>query len=142
MSPCTRSLISLAGVTLGRRRAAAKRREVKVKEKKHKHMMASAAAHTCDPSSVQVQAAFRCMFTCHQPSPIPQATTTPLVRNVFEQFFEKQIDRNDGVKAPRQARCGVCEACQQPDCGTCAPCKDMVKFGGTGRWKQCCINRR
>ena len=53
-----------------------------------------------------------------------------------------QIDRNEGMKAPRQARCGVCEACQQPDCGTCAPCKDMVKFGGSGRWKQCCVNRR
>ena len=41
MSPCTRALIRLAGVTLGKRRAAAKRREVKVKEKKHKHMMVS-----------------------------------------------------------------------------------------------------
>ena len=42
VSPCTRALIRLAGVTLGKRRAAAKRREVKVKEKKHKHMMVSA----------------------------------------------------------------------------------------------------
>ena len=79
---------------------------------------------------------------CHPCPPSVQATTTPLVRSVFEQFFVNQIDRNDGMKAPRQARCGVCEACQQPDCGTCAPCKDMVKFGGSGRWKQCCVNRR
>ena len=63
MSPCTRSLISLAGVTLGKRRAAAKRREVKVKEKKHKHMMVSTAAciHTfLSPSSTQVYLVVSC----------------------------------------------------------------------------------
>jgi hypothetical protein len=42
----------------------------------------------------------------------------------------------------RQTRCGVCETCQQPDCGECKACGDMKKFGGTGRAKQCCVNRR
>jgi len=46
------------------------------------------------------------------------------------------------VQAPRRRRCGVCEACQLPDCGTCVSCQDMVKFGGTGRNKQCCLQRR
>ena len=57
LSPCMRTLISLAGITLGRRRATRKldRREVKVKVKK--------------PTWVK-------------------ATTTPLVRNVFESFFK------------------------------------------------------
>jgi DNA (cytosine-5)-methyltransferase 1 len=109
VSPCMRALIKLAGVTLGRRRSAARKREVKVKERKPKHTM---------------------------------ATTTPLVRKVFEQFFQDQIDGMVSSKAPKSTRCGVCEACQQPECGKCAPCRDMVKFGGTGRWKQCCINRR
>ncbi|XP_037079530.1 DNA (cytosine-5)-methyltransferase 1-like [Pollicipes pollicipes] len=45
-------------------------------------------------------------------------------------------------QGPRRTRCGVCEACQQPDCGDCKHCRDMVKFGGSGRSKQCCINRR
>lgn len=70
-----------------------------------------------------------------------QATTTPLVRNIFDIFFKDQIDGKE-TSAPRKKRCGVCEVCQQPDCGKCKSCKDMVKFGGTGRKKQCCEERR
>ena len=36
----------------------------------------------------------------------------------------------------------MCVACQLPDCGACSACKDMVKFGGSGRSKQCCVHRR
>uniref|UniRef100_A0A8C0LNJ0 DNA (cytosine-5)-methyltransferase 1 n=1 Tax=Canis lupus dingo TaxID=286419 RepID=A0A8C0LNJ0_CANLU len=32
--------------------------------------------------------------------------------------------------------------CQQPECGQCKACKDMVKFGGSGRSKQACQERR
>ena len=70
-----------------------------------------------------------------------QATTTPLVRNIFEHFFLHQID-GKASSAPKRRRCGVCEACQMPDCGECKHCKDMVKFGGSGRSKQACIRRR
>lgn len=70
-----------------------------------------------------------------------QATTTPLVRNIFDIFFKDQIDGKE-TSAPRRKRCGVCEVCQQADCGKCKSCKDMVKFGGTGRKKQCCEERR
>lgn len=70
-----------------------------------------------------------------------QATTTPLVRNIFEHFFLHQID-GKASSAPKRRRCGVCEACQMPDCGDCKHCKDMVKFGGSGRSKQACIRRR
>lgn len=39
--------------------------------------------------------------------------------------------------------CGECAAClRQTDCGKCANCKDMVKFGGEGRKKQKCMERR
>ena len=69
-----------------------------------------------------------------------QATTTPLVRYVFDTFFQGQLDGKGLTK--RKRRCGVCDVCQQPDCGECRACKDMVKFGGTGKAKQCCINRR
>ena len=34
------------------------------------------------------------------------------------------------------------QACQSPDCGKCVACRDMVKFGGTGRAKQACQQRR
>ena len=34
------------------------------------------------------------------------------------------------------------QVCQQADCGQCTACKDMIKFGGSGRSKQCCVHRR
>jgi len=109
VSPCMRDLIKLAGVTLGKRRAA---RGVKVRLDKKKKV--------ASPS---------------------KATTTPLVRHIFDIFFENQIDGKE-TSAPRRKRCGVCEVCQQPDCGKCKSCRDMVKFGGPGRKKQCCVERR
>ncbi|CAH3033865.1 unnamed protein product [Pocillopora meandrina] len=109
VTPCMRALIKLAGVTLGKRRAA---RGVKVRlDKKKKDTVPS------------------------------KATTTPLVRNIFDIFFQDQIDGKE-TRTSRRKRCGVCEVCQQPDCGKCKSCRDMVKFGGTGRKKQCCEERR
>ncbi|XP_069697598.1 DNA (cytosine-5)-methyltransferase 1-like isoform X2 [Periplaneta americana] len=72
------------------------------------------------------------------------ATTTPLVKKVFEMFFPEQLHRDDDKenKEFRRHRCGVCEACQSPDCGICVFCKDKLKFGGPGKTKQCCIQRR
>ena len=70
-----------------------------------------------------------------------QATTTPLVRSVFEQFFKDQI-ADKAASAPKRRRCGVCEVCQLGDCGKCSACRDMVKFGGSGRSKQACVHRR
>lgn len=73
-----------------------------------------------------------------------KATTTPLVKDVFETFFPNQIAVNEKEKEQgfRRKRCGVCEACQLPDCGTCSFCRDKLKFGGTGRGKQACKLRR
>lgn len=34
------------------------------------------------------------------------------------------------------------QVCQSPDCGKCRHCMDMTKFGGSGRSKQACANRR
>ncbi|KAH8038928.1 hypothetical protein HPB51_004040 [Rhipicephalus microplus] len=106
-TPCLRSVVHLAGVTLGQRRAMRRgRREVLPKK------------------------------------PVGTlATTTPLVRDVFEVLFHGQID-DKASNTARRKRCGVCEACQSADCGKCKACKDMVKFGGTGRQKQCCVERR
>ncbi|KAM7308501.1 DNA (cytosine-5)-methyltransferase PliMCI-like [Ixodes scapularis] len=84
-TPCLRSLVKLAGVTLGQRRAT-----------------------RCD----QRDAARK-----------------------------KPID-DKAAGAPRHKRCGVCDASQLPDCGKCKACRDQVKFGGSGRLKQCCEERR
>ncbi|KAL1455285.1 hypothetical protein WDU94_009390 [Cyamophila willieti] len=70
-----------------------------------------------------------------------KATTTNLVRDVFESFFQGQLTEKK-FEGPRKKRCKVCENCQRPDCGTCTSCLDMVKFGGTGKSKQACIQRR
>ncbi|KFM81899.1 DNA (cytosine-5)-methyltransferase PliMCI, partial [Stegodyphus mimosarum] len=110
VSPCIRSLIGLAGVTVGGKqslRKAVKYRPVKEKKK---------AGHSL-------------------------ATTTPLVRMIFENFFTEQLEASLN-NTPRRKRCGVCEACQLPDCGKCSFCRDMIKFGGTGRGKQACKQRR
>lgn len=60
----------------------------------------------------------------------------------FFLFNRKICIHNCHTQGPRRHRCGVCEACQQSDCGTCIACKDMTKFGGTGRSKQACVRRR
>uniref|UniRef100_A0A667WAZ9 DNA (cytosine-5)-methyltransferase n=1 Tax=Myripristis murdjan TaxID=586833 RepID=A0A667WAZ9_9TELE len=113
VTPCMRDLIKLAGVTLGKRRAA--RRQ--------------AIRH---PTKIEKDS--------KGPT---KATTTKLVYQIFDTFFSDQIDQNDkeagGVK---RQRCGVCEVCQSPDCGKCSACKDMIKFGGSGRSKQACRQRR
>lgn len=108
-TPCMRSLINLAGVTLGQRRALRRGR----REARHK----KAGTGTL-------------------------ATTTPLVRDVFETLFKEQMGELVNIPSLRRKRCGVCEACQAPDCGKCKACSDMVKYGGTGKLKQCCEHRR
>ncbi|KAJ8934705.1 hypothetical protein NQ318_008503 [Aromia moschata] len=110
--PCMRSLVNMAGVTFQKRKKMRKAENKGLRIKK---------------------------------GPIwTKAVTTNLVRDVFEHFFLDQIDNKDKNenKGPKKKRCGVCEACQSPDCGECNHCKDMLKFGGSGRSKQACKNRR
>lgn len=107
---CIRSIIKLAGVTLGKRRALRR-------------------------TGPRFKVVKKLRWT--------KATTTPLVRNLFESFFADQIETNkENVQGPRRNRCGVCDTCQKSDCGQCKHCKDMIKFGGSGRSKQCCMERR
>ena len=42
----------------------------------------------------------------------------------------------------RKKRCGQCHGCTLPDCAKCSYCKDMRKFGGPGRKKKGCIQRK
>ena len=44
-------------------------------------------------------------------------------------------------KVLNEHQCGTCDKCLAKDCGECNHCKDMVKFGGSGKSKQCCVNR-
>ncbi|KFV19038.1 DNA (cytosine-5)-methyltransferase 1, partial [Tauraco erythrolophus] len=75
-----------------------------------------------------------------------KATTTKLVYLIFDTFFSEQIEKDeredDKENAMKRRRCGVCEVCQQPECGKCKACQNMVKFGGSGRSKQACLQRR
>uniref|UniRef100_A0A3Q1C2H1 DNA (cytosine-5)-methyltransferase n=1 Tax=Amphiprion ocellaris TaxID=80972 RepID=A0A3Q1C2H1_AMPOC len=112
VTPCMRDLIKLAGVTLGKRRAA--RRQ--------------AIRH---PTKIEKDS--------KGPT---KATTTKLVYQIFDTFFSDQIEQNDKEGGVKRQRCGVCEVCQSPDCGKCTACKDMIKFGGSGKSKQACKQRR
>ncbi len=42
----------------------------------------------------------------------------------------------------KRKRCNECSECKKEDCGSCHTCKDMLKFGGSGRKKQCCQYRK
>ena len=42
----------------------------------------------------------------------------------------------------RRKRCNKCSGCTRDGCGLCEACKDMRKFGGSGRKKQCCRYRQ
>ena len=68
------------------------------------------------------------------------ATTTPLVKEIFNEYFGAQIDLNENeakkTKTIRKWKCRVCENCMRDDCGKCKHCLDMTKFGGTGKSKQ------
>uniref|UniRef100_A0A8C3MB80 DNA (cytosine-5)-methyltransferase n=1 Tax=Geospiza parvula TaxID=87175 RepID=A0A8C3MB80_GEOPR len=75
-----------------------------------------------------------------------KATTTKLVYLIFDTFFSEQIEKDereeDKENTTKRRGCGVCEVCQQPECGKCKACQNMVKFGGSGRSKQACLQRR
>jgi F-box/leucine-rich repeat protein 10/11 len=76
------------------------------------------------------------------------------VKKKEKRFYKSAGDMNSKVKirktenAPhsgpqrRRTRCKRCNACKHPDCGECSFCKDMVKFGGSGRAKQTCVMRQ
>ena len=65
-----------------------------------------------------------------------KATTTPLIGYVFESFDRDQMEQGEAKFGPTSA------PCQQTDCGKCHFCRDMVKFGGSGRSKQSCVLRK
>ncbi|NWH98151.1 DNMT1 methyltransferase, partial [Tichodroma muraria] len=115
ITPCMRDLIKLAGVTLGKRRA--------VRRQAIRH-----------PTRID------------KDKGPTKATTTKLVYLIFDTFFSEQIEKDereeDKENATKRRRCGVCEVCQQPECGKCKACQNMVKFGGSGRSKQACLQRR
>ncbi|XP_065895978.1 uncharacterized protein [Dysidea avara] len=57
---------------------------------------------------------------------------------------EENTDASTSSKRnkPRRQRCKSCNGCLAKDCGKCIECRDKVKFGGPGKLKQCCINRK
>ncbi|NXX77946.1 DNMT1 methyltransferase, partial [Urocolius indicus] len=115
ITPCMRDLIKLAGVTLGKRRA--------VRRQAIRH-----------PTKID------------KDKGPTKATTTKLVYLIFDTFFSEQIEKDereeDKENSTKRRRCGVCEVCQQPECGKCKACQNMVKFGGSGKSKQACLQRR
>ena len=72
-----------------------------------------------------------------------KAVVTPAVLASFKRIFEGLIDDTEDKKSKtiRKRRCNICENCMKKDCGQCTHCKDMIKFGGTGKSKQACEKR-
>ncbi|CAF1227733.1 unnamed protein product [Rotaria sp. Silwood1] len=54
-----------------------------------------------------------------------------------------QTDKNITAKdRHKRVRCKQCEPCCRDDCSECVHCKDMPKFGGVGKMKQCCLTKQ
>ena len=76
-----------------------------------------------------------------RPKDYTMATTTPLVRHVFEKIFHNQMQLDerkskelfDLQSGNFKEFCGICEGCNRPDCGKCGGCKKMLKYGGDGK---------
>ncbi|XP_010129916.1 PREDICTED: DNA (cytosine-5)-methyltransferase 1, partial [Buceros rhinoceros silvestris] len=118
ITPCMRDLIKLAGVTLGKRRSP--RRE-------------SLPRRASRPAPNKEKGPTK-------------ATTTKLVYLIFDTFFSEQIEKDekedDKENAMKRRRCGVCEEPGWRGDDRCKACQNMVKFGGSGRSKQACLQRR
>ena len=79
-----------------------------------------------------------------RPTDYTMATTTPLVRHVFEKIFHNQMQLDerkskelfDLQSGNLKEFCGICEGCTRPDCGKCGGCKKMLKYGGDGKSKK------
>ena len=76
-----------------------------------------------------------------------EETVTPNVRETFESVFSDQmrkeeVDNKSGKGKKRKMKCGMCDQCLKVDCGQCRNCKDMTKFGGSGKSKQACMERK
>lgn len=130
-APCMRALVKMAGVSFKQRKGM---RKLENKVSIRFNNLTNILQTNSDFQDRQ-----------KRKSAWSKATTTDLVHDVFESFFAEQIDKSGKKiddKGPRKKRCGICEACQSPDCGKCSYCRDMLKFGGSGRSKQACQTRR
>ena len=65
-----------------------------------------------------------------------QKHLTPLTMALHKNFFHPIIDPN-----PRLKRCGICKGCKNRNCRNCGPCRDMKKYGGSGKLKKGCVYR-
>ena len=57
-------------------------------------------------------------------------------------YWSTPLHVANATQRKRSQRCGECIPCKSKDCQKCSACQDMVKYGGPGKKKQCCINRR
>merc|ERR550534_373100 len=55
---------------------------------------------------------------------------------------EVEADNKSGKGKKRKMKCGMCDQCLKADWGQCRNCKDMTKFGGSGKSKQACMERK
>ena len=54
----------------------------------------------------------------------------------------QKLNEVQQLRRKRSTSCKTCTNCVKADCGTCKYCLDKPKFGGLGKMKQKCIQRR
>ncbi|XP_046678996.1 jmjC domain-containing histone demethylation protein 1-like, partial [Homalodisca vitripennis] len=77
-------------------------------------------------------------------SPVSAITGHAVFKSPGVKFKDKtnNVGMEKAFPRRRRTRCKKCIACNNSDCGQCNFCKDMIKFGGTGKSKQSCIQRQ
>jgi len=75
-----------------------------------------------------------------QSSTLPKLAEVAGVSRLVEEKSKSSISLSGKVLQSRKRRrkCKTCVGCKSPDCGKCKSCKNKVKFGGDGHYKQAC----
>ncbi|CAF0829144.1 unnamed protein product [Rotaria sordida] len=72
-----------------------------------------------------------------------QYSTTASPTPPTQQHYQANTDKTTTAKdRHKRVRCKQCEPCCRDDCSECVHCKDMPKFGGVGKMKQCCLTKQ
>ena len=85
--------------------------------------------------------------TVAEDSPFPAETLLRYLdpEGVSHWFLNRQRGGGGGGGGGgvRARRCGQCAGCLVTEhCGACPACRNMVRFGGPGTAKQCCVHRK
>ena len=122
--------------------------EARMKSALQFHDQSAAGAQEVKPKMVKVEAPtgrrvrpdspFSLMKSALQADPDVNSPAGPAGKNARRAQEAEKCGFGGSKGHKRRQRCKICPGCVRPECGRCKMCKDMPKFGGTGRTKKSC----